>query len=305
MTCIECVPNVSEGRRPDVIERGARAITGAGAALLDVSSDPAHNRTVYTFAQTVDIVARAVHALFDAALASIDLRMHHGEHPRMGAVDVVPFVPLSGVPMSTCVRVAREVAAAVAERHALPVYLYEEATLRPERRRLEQIRRGGFEALAARMQEDAWAPDFGPRHPHPTAGASVIGARRFLIAYNVTLATTRLDVARRIAASIRESSGGLPALKAMGVALEDRGVVQVSMNLTDFTRTSMTDAFDAVVREAAASGVDVLESELVGLAPADALSKTTAEHIRLTGYTDAMILERRLGAAGLGLGSRL
>jgi len=294
MAWIECVPNVSEGRRRDVIERGARAIGDAGAAVLDVSSDPAHNRTVYTFAHTAETVARAVQALFDAALASIDLRDHHGEHPRLGAVDVVPFVPLSGVPMSTCVRAAREVAAAVSERHGLPVYLYEEAALRPERRRLEQIRRGGFEGLAARMQQDEWAPDFGPRHPHPSAGASVIGARRFLIAYNVTLATTRLDIAKRIAARIRESSGGLPALKAMGIALEDRGIVQVSMNLTDFTRTSMPAAFDAVVREAGACGVAVIDSELVGLAPADALSKTIAEHIRLTGFTDDQILEHRL-----------
>jgi glutamate formiminotransferase len=291
---MECVPNVSEGCRAAVIDRCAAAIAGAGVSLLDVSADPAHPRSVYTFAGAPAAVADAVLALFDVALGAIDLRLHRGEHPRIGAVDVGPFVPLGDTTMIECVSTARGVAATVAARHGLPVYLYEEAARIPERRRLEHIRRGGFEGLAARMAAPEWEPDFGPPRPHPSAGASVIGARRFLIAYNVTLATTRVETAKAIARRIRESSGGLPAVKAMGVRLADRGVVQVSMNLTDYTRTSMAEAFDAIVREAGVEGVDVLESELVGLAPAAALTPAIAAHIRLAGFREDRILENRL-----------
>lgn len=294
MSLIECVPNVSEGRSQPIVDRCAQAIADAGATLLDVSSDPAHNRTVFTAAGEAAVVSSAALALFDAAIPAIDLRTHRGEHPRLGAVDVVPFVPLDGATMSDCVAVARSVAALVAARHRLPVFLYEEAALRPDRRRLEEIRRGGFEGLAARLAEPEWAPDFGPSVPHPSAGAAVIGARPFLIAYNVTLRTTRLDVARAIARAIRERSGGLPCLKAMGVTLADRGVVQVSMNLTDFRRTSMVDAFDAIAAAAARHGVEVIESELVGLAPAAALTPAIAEHVRLAGFSDDRVLETRL-----------
>ena len=296
MAWLECVPNVSEGRRTDVIDRLASAIGRAGAALLDVSADPAHNRSVYTFAGEPETVAGAVSALFDEAILTIDLRQHRGEHPRIGAVDVVPFVPLDGATMALAVDTARQVAARVATRHDLPVYLYERAALRPDRCRLEDIRRGGFEHLATRMADAAWKPDFGPDRPHPSAGASVIGARPFLIAYNVTLATTDVTVAKAIARAIRERSGGLPAVKAMGVPLTDRGVVQVSMNVTDYTRTSLVQVFDAIVREAAARRVDVIGSELVGLAPAGALSCAVAEHIRLADFRDDRILENRLAA---------
>jgi len=198
--------------------------------------------------------------------------------------------------MALAVETARRVAARVAERHGLPVYLYEDAALRPERRRLEDIRRGGFEALPLRMTQEAWKPDFGPARPHASAGASVIGARPFLIAYNVTLATTDVTVAKSIARAIRESSGGLPALKALGVPLEDRGVVQVSMNLTDYTRTSLVQAFDAIEEQAHRHQVEVLASELIGLTPAGALSRAVAEHIRLADFHDDRILEHRLAA---------
>ncbi len=294
MALIECIPNVSEGRRADVVAACAEAIGTAGGRLLDVSCDPSHNRAVYTFAGSPADVRRAVVALFDAALPRIDLRLHTGVHPRIGAVDVVPFVPLAGTTMAACVELARTVAAEVADRHGLPVYLYEQAATTPARRRLEYVRRGQFEGLAARMRLPEWAPDFGPAAPHPSAGASAFGARMPLIAYNVNLATTRLEVARAIAAAVRESSGGLPAVKAMGVPLADQGLVQVSMNLTNFRKTSLGEAFGAVRREANRHGVAIAESEIVGLIPADAMAGIDPAALRLQGFNPRQILERRL-----------
>ena len=296
---IVCVSNVSEGRRAAVRDACAEAIRGAGAALLDASTDAVHHRAVYTFAGSTSALAAAVHALFDAAMASIDLRHHTGQHPRIGAIDVVPFVPIGATRMAECVTLARQVAAEVADRHGLPVFLYDEAAIRPDRRKLEDIRRGGFEGLVEKMTKTEWAPDYGPSRPHLSAGASVIGARRPLIAYNVNLATNRHGVAWRIANTIRERSGGLPAVKAMAVDLTDRQLVQVSMNLTDYTRTSIESAFQAVQREAARDGVAVLESELIGLAPAAALTPAIAEAVRLRDFSPAMILERRLEDFGI------
>jgi glutamate formiminotransferase len=298
---IECVPNVSEGRHAAVLVDLASAVTSvAGVRLLDYSGDASHNRSVFTMAGGRQAIFDAVLALYERAVAQIDLRAHRGEHPRLGAVDVVPFVPLGGgATMDACVKLAEEVGAAVAARFAIPVYLYEAAAKHPARRRLEDIRRGGFEALTSRMLVPEWAPDFGPARPHPTAGASVIGARRLLIAYNVNLATDNLDVARQIAAAIRERTGGLPGVKALGLRLEDRGIVQVSMNLTDHERTSMKDAYDAVAREAAARQVGVLESEVIGLAPAAALGGAAPADLKLRDFTDGKILERVLEFAGL------
>jgi glutamate formiminotransferase len=292
---IECIPNVSEGRRPPVVTRLAEVVADTpGVTLLDRTSDSSHHRSVLTFAGSRDSVAAAVLSLFEAALAAIDLRTHTGVHPRIGAVDVVPFVPLEGATMAACVELAMEVAEEVASRFDLPVYLYEDAARRPERRRLEDIRRGQFEGLAAKMRDAAWQPDFGPARPHATAGASVIGARMPLIAYNINLDSDRLDVARAIASVIRESSGGLPCVKAMGVPLGDRGIVQVSMNLTNYTMTSMRTVFDAVESEAAARGIDILESELIGLVPAAALADTSPEYLRIAGFRPDMVLEERL-----------
>src|SRR5215475_9490448 len=206
MPLIECIPNVSEGRRPEVVAQMADAIRAVpGVRLLDFSSDASHNRSVFTLAGDAAGVEQAVMALFELAVSSIDLRAHKGEHPRLGAVDVVPFVPIEGVTMADCVELAKSVGAAVAERFHVPVYLYEEASTNPLRRNLEDIRRGEFEGLAAKMATEGWAPDYGPPAPHPTAGASVIGARMPLIAYDINLATDRLDVAKRIAAAIRFS----------------------------------------------------------------------------------------------------
>lgn len=295
MPTIECVPNISEGRRPDVISALADSLRAvAGMRVLDVQSDATHNRSVFTLAGTAEGLAAGIPKLFEGAIAAIDLRTHKGEHPRMGAVDVVPFIPIEGVTMAECVTLAKAVAADVAQRFALPMYLYEDASANPARKNLEDIRRGEFEGLAARMALPAWAPDFGPAAPHASAGATVIGARMPLIAYNINLATDRLDVAKKIAAAVRMSSGGLRFVKAMGIPLEDRGIVQVSMNLTNYEKTPMYRVFDLVKREAERYGVQVLESEVVGLVPAAALTQTAEYFLRLEGFSANQILEKKL-----------
>jgi glutamate formiminotransferase len=262
--------------------------------LLDYSSDIAHNRSVLTMAGDATSLKAAVVALFEAALPRIDLRQHTGEHPRLGAVDVVPFVPIADVTMDDCVRLAKETAAEVADRFQVPVYLYEEASGNPTRKNLEDIRRGEFEGLEAKMSAPGWAPDFGPAQRHPTAGATVMGARMPLIAYNINLATNRLDVAKKIAAAIRFSSGGFRYVKAMGIALEDRGIVQVSINLTNYEKTPMFRVFEAVKQEAARYGVTILESEIVGLVPAAALVRTAEHALQLASFTPNQILENKL-----------
>ena len=292
---IECIPNVSEGRRPDVVARMADAIRAMpDVRLLDYSSDASHNRSVFTLVGDADGVERAVLTLFEHAVAEIDLRTHHGEHPRVGAVDVVPFVPIEGVSMAECVALARKVGAAVAERFEVPVFLYEEASSNPARRNLEDIRRGEFEGLAKKLAALEWAPDFGPRAPHPSAGASVIGARMPLIAYNINLATDRLDVAKKIAAAIRQSSGGYRFVKAMGISLADRGIVQVSMNLTNYEKTPIYRVFETVRREATRYGVAILESEIVGLVPSAALTSAAEFYLQLEGFNANQVLENKL-----------
>ena len=296
MAIIECIPNISEGRNEEVVTSIADAVASSAASVrvLNVSSDPAHHRSVITMAGDAAGLKTAVLTLFDRTLAVVNLTRHQGEHPRLGAVDVVPFVPIQGVTMADCVRLAREVAAEVAARFQLPVYLYEEAASTPARRNLEDIRRGEFEGLAAKMASAEWVPDFGPVTPHPTAGATVIGARMPLIAYNINLATDRVDVAKRIAAAVRHSSGGLRFVKAMGVLLGDRHVAQVSMNLTNFEKTSIPRVFEFVKREAARYGVNVLESEIVGLVPEAALLAAAEYYLQLEGFAATQVLENRL-----------
>lgn len=295
MPTIECVPNISEGRRLDVISGLAETLRAVpGLRVLDVQSDATHNRSVFTLAGTAAGLTAGIPKLFEGAIAAIDLRTHKGEHPRLGAVDVVPFIPIDGVTMAECVALAKTIAAGVATRFGLPVYLYEDASSDPARKNLEDIRRGEFEGLAAKMAQPAWAPDFGPAAPHASAGASVIGARMPLIAYNINLATNRLDVAKKIAAAIRMSSGGLRFVKAMGIPLEDRGIVQVSMNLTNYEKTPMYRVFDLVKREAERYGVQVLESEIVGLVPSAALTQTAEYFLRLEGFSSGQILEKKL-----------
>jgi glutamate formiminotransferase len=292
---IECVPNVSEGRRTDVIARMAESIrTGEGVRLLNHSSDAAHNRSVFTFVGGADAVQQAVLGLFERAIADIDLRGHEGVHPRLGAVDVVPFIPLAGSTMADCITLARDTGASIAKRFGVPVYMYEEASNNPARKRLEDIRRGAFEGLKEKMSLPEWTPDFGPRHPHPSVGATVVGARQILIAYNVNLASDRLDIAKAIARTIRQSGGGLPFVKAMGVRLTP-DVVQVSMNLTNYQRTPMWVAYDAVVSEANRHGVAVRGSELIGLVPQAALRPGDETYLKIEGFTSSQILERQLG----------
>jgi glutamate formiminotransferase len=297
MAIIESIPNVSEGRQKEVIDKLIGAITGTpGVRLLDHSSDASHNRSVFTLVGDAPSLKAATLALFDTAVASIDLRSHRGEHPRLGAVDVVPFVPIAGATMDDCVALAKDVAATVAERFAVPVYLYEDASTNPARKNLEDIRRGEFEGLAAKMASAGWTPDFGPRVPHESAGASVIGARMPLIAYNINLNTDRLDVAKKIATAIRHSSGGLRFVKAMGVMLEDRRVAQVSINLTNYQKTPVFRVFEMVKREADRYGVSILESEVVGLVPAAALMASAEYYLQIGGFSPEQVLENKLRA---------
>jgi len=295
MAIIESIPNVSEGRRPEVVERLAEAIRRTpGVRLLDYSSDASHNRSVFTLVGDREGVKQATLALFEQAIAAIDLRTHRGEHPRLGAVDVVPFVPIEAVTMPECVALAKEVGAAVAERFGVPIFLYEEASANPARKNLEDIRRGEFEGLAQKMAAADWAPDFGPAQPHPSAGATVVGARMPLIAYNINLNTNRLDVAKKIAAAIRHSSGGLRHVKAAGFMLEDRGIAQVSMNLTDYQKTPIFRVFEIVKREAERYGVSILESEIVGLVPSAALLSAAEFYLQIERFGPDQILENKL-----------
>lgn len=295
MPIIECIPNVSEGRRPEIIEAIAAAIRAvAGVRLLDYSSDPSHNRSVFTLAGDAGPIKAAVLAMYEQAVAAIDLRSHTGEHPRLGAIDVVPFVPIEGVTMEACVALAKEVGREVGDRFGVPVYLYEEASANPARKNLEDIRRGEFEGLAAKMASPGWAPDFGPALPHASAGASVVGARMPLIAYNINLNTDRLDVAKKIAAAIRHSSGGFRFVKAAGFELKDRGIVQVSMNLTNYEKTPIYRVFETVKREAERYGVTILESEIVGLIPSAAFNATAEYYLQIAGFKADQVLENKL-----------
>lgn len=292
---IESVPNVSEGVRSTVVDAFAAAIDATPhVLLLNHSADPSHNRSVYTCAGDGARVVDALLSLVRIAVEQIDMRQHHGAHPRIGAVDVVPFIPLSGSSIDECVALSRTFARTVAERFSIPVFLYERSASVPHRQRLEEIRRGQFEGLADKLTLPDWQPDFGPSHPHPTAGAMVTGARMPLIAFNINLTTDRVDVASAIARVIRERNGGLPCVKALGLFLPHLGIAQVSMNLTDYTRTPVQAVFDAVEREAHARGVGVLESELIGLIPADALAGTSADRLKLTGFSPERVLEHAI-----------
>ncbi|GAB4312318.1 MAG: glutamate formimidoyltransferase [Candidatus Bipolaricaulota bacterium] len=292
---VESVPNVSEGRDRAVIEALASVLGEVPTVrLLDVQADPDHHRTVFTVVGDPDGVADAILRLFAAALPRIDLRRHRGEHPRMGAVDVVPFVPVRGVTMADCVDLARRVGREVWERFRVPVYLYEEAATRPHCRELAQIRRGEFEGFTAKIQEEEWAPDFGERAVHPTAGVTAIGAREFLIAFNVNLGTADLSVAKAIARAVRGSSGGLRYVKALGLSLGERGIVQVSMNLTNYKKTPLLRVLDLVRSEARRYGVPIVGTEIVGLVPEDALLQVAAHCLGLERFSPDLVLEQRL-----------
>ncbi|HVE66109.1 MAG TPA: glutamate formimidoyltransferase [Thermoanaerobaculia bacterium] len=294
-TVIECVPNVSAGRDSKVVSEIAEAVRAApGVRLLDVSSDPSHNRSVLTFVGDEDGVREGVRALFAAALPRIDLTSHSGEHPRMGAVDVVPVIPIRGASLERCVELSREIAAEIAERHRVPVYLYEDSATSEQRRNLAEIRKGQFEGFAEKMKAAAWKPDFGPDAPHPTAGVVAVGARAALIAYNINLGTRELAVADRIAKAIRHLGGGFRYVKAMAVELSDRGQVQVSINMTNFRKSPLHRVFECVRSEAERHGVAIVGSEIVGLCPAEALFLAAEHYLRLEKFSTDQVLEQKL-----------
>jgi glutamate formiminotransferase / 5-formyltetrahydrofolate cyclo-ligase len=293
---IECIPNVSEGRRPEVIAALADAAVkaGPGVVLLDRTSDADHNRSVFTFLGDGEALVTAMTALVGAALEAIDLRTQKGAHPRIGAVDVIPFVPVRGATAADCVALAKALGKILADRFQLPVYLYEDAAATPDRQNLANIRKGEFEGLAKKMGEPAWAPDFGPAAPHPSGGATVVGARAPLVAYNINLGTSDLAVADRIAKAIRHLSGGYRFVKAMGVKLEARGQVQVSINMTNFEKTPLHRVFETVRSEAERHGVAVVGSEIVGLVPQAALLAAAGHYLRLESDPGPQVLENKL-----------
>ena len=283
---VECVPNFSEGRRADVVDAIVEAIRDAGAVkVLDREMDASHHRAVVTFAGPIPEVEKAAFAGAARARERIDLNRHQGEHPRMGATDVLPFVPVRGTTMEACVALARRVGRRIGAELEIPVFLYEEAATRPERRNLADVRSGEFEGLRERIGKDpARHPDFGPPRIHPTAGATAVGARFFLIAFNVNLASEDVKLAKSIAKQIRERDGGLRCVKALDFFLEERKVAQVSMNLTNYSVMPIEKAFAEIERLARAAGVGILESELVGLAPRAALPDGAAERVKLAGF---------------------
>jgi len=296
---VECVPNFSEGRDPRVVESLVEAVEAvAGAAVLGTHIDSDHNRSVVTFVAPPETVVEAALRIVARAAELIDLSRHAGQHPRMGACDVLPFIPVRGLSVEACVALAHEAGRRIWDELQIPVYFYESAALRPARRNLADVRRGGFELLREQIATvPERAPDVGEPRVHPTAGACIVGVRPLLIAYNVTLKTGDLSVAKRIARAVRERDGGLLHLKALGFELESRGVVQVSMNLTSYERTNLHHAFEAVRREAEALGVEVLASEIVGLVPRDALYAAAAHFLKLENYTPDVVLENRIAAA--------
>ncbi|MDQ2966404.1 MAG: glutamate formimidoyltransferase [Chloroflexota bacterium] len=293
---VESVPNFSEGRRLDVVEHIAGAVTSTpGVHLLDRTSDASHNRSVLTLAGEAEPVFEALERAVGVAVHEIDMEGHWGEHPRIGAVDVVPFVPLAGTTIDDCVELARRFGRRIAERFELPVFLYANAATRPERVKLADVRRGQYEGLKAEIGQHGREPDFGPARMHPSAGAVAVGARPFLIAWNINLASADRDLAVRIARRIRESGGGLPKVQANGFMIEELGLAQVSMNLLDFSVTPMWAVWETVRDVAAEDGVELAESELIGLAPVAAL-------LDVADRADAPAadpVERRLAAAAV------
>ncbi len=292
---VECVPNFSEGRNRNIIEKILAPFSATAAVkLLNHSSDPDHNRTVVTAMGEPARVKQAVLEAAAVAVQDIDLRTHKGAHPRMGAIDVVPFIPLQGYSIAEAVDLARDTARDMARQLDLPVYLYEKAATAPERENLANIRKGEFEGLAGKMTEPRWKPDFGPDRPHPSAGATAVGARMPLVAFNINLNSNDLKIADQIARCIRHISGGLRYCKAMGVELKSQDMVQVSINMTDYTRTSLYRVFEMVKFEAQRYGVQIVSSEIIGLTPMEALIDAAAYYLRLKDFSLNQVIEKRM-----------
>ncbi len=292
---LQCIPNFSEGQRKDVIDKVAGAVRSVeGVRLLDISPNADHNRTVLTFVGPPDAVAEAAFAATARAVELIDMEQHKGEHPRIGAMDVVPFVPISGITMEDAVKVANRVGKRIADELGVPVYLYSAAAATPARKRLPDVRQGQYEGLKESITRPDRKPDYGDSMLHPTAGATAVGARPPLIAFNVNLGTPNLQIAKAIAKGVRESSGGLMNVQALGVDLAEQGIVQVSMNLLDYTKTPIHRAYELVRLEAERYGVPVVASEIVGLLPLDALLGVAGFYLRLDGFSRNQVLEARL-----------
>jgi glutamate formiminotransferase / 5-formyltetrahydrofolate cyclo-ligase len=292
---IQCVPNFSEGRNLEKIETIVNAFRGKqGVKLLDYQSDADHNRTVVTVLGEPDPLKTALMEAVGSAIEAIDLRTHKGQHPRMGAVDVIPFIPVKKVSMREAVDISRKFAEEISKKYNLPVFLYEESAHRPERRNLSDIRKGQFEAMADKIKQPEWKPDFGFAKIHPSAGVTAVGARMPLVAFNVNLHTDRLAIANYIAKKVRHSSGGLPYCKAMGVELRERNMVQVSMNMTDYTQTALYRSFELIKTEAARYGVTVAGSEIVGLVPMAALIDTAVYYLGMEKFSTEQVLETRI-----------
>jgi len=291
---IECIPNVSEGRNQDVINKIIENLKQTGVKILDVSSDPDHNRTVITFVGDKSSVLEGAFAVAKSAVELIDLRKHKGTHPRMGAVDVIPFVPIKGITMDETVELSKILAKRISEELKVPVYLYAESATKEERRSLPNIRQGEFEGFFEKIKDPNWAPDFGPNEVHETAGVTAVGAREFLIAYNIYLNTKDVSIAEKIAKSIRESSGGLRFIQAKGMYIEEKGMAQVSMNILNYKKAPLYRVFEIVKMEAERYGVSVVESELVGLMPLKAALDSLAFYLRFPKLTSESIIEMKI-----------
>lgn len=292
---IECVPNFSEGRDKQIVEKIADAFSAKdNVKLLDYSSDADHNRSVITVAGEPQALKEAVIEAVGIAVELINLTKHSGQHPRMGAVDVIPFIPIKNVTIDEAITLSKEVGEAIGEKYNLPVFLYEKSATQQHRENLANVRKGEFEGLKEKMLSPEWKPDFGPLQPHPTAGAVAVGARMPLVAYNVNLNTSDLEIATAIAKKVRHIGGGLRFCKAMGVELEDKGITQVSMNLTDYTKTSIYRAHEMVRMEAKRYGVTVAGGEVIGLVPLEALVDSVAYYLGLDNFSIKQVLEIKL-----------
>ncbi len=289
---IECVPNISEGAKTDVVEKVADRVRAVeGVKLLNVAPDAAQNRTVFTMVGDRASLKEAIDALFDETLKHVDLTKQKGEHPRMGAVDVVPFVPIVGATVDDCVELSKEVGAMIAEKYNVPVFLYESSATASHRKNLAKIRKGEFEGFAEKIKEDDWKPDYGPDKVHPTAGVVGVGARPFLIAFNVNLGTNNLAVAEKIANEVRHIGGGLRFVKAKGFETDDPNVMQVSMNLTNFEKTPVFRVVEMIRREAARYGVNIVGCEVVGMIPLQALIDVADWYLQLIDFSRDQVLE--------------
>lgn len=292
---VECVPNFSEGQRPEVISAiidQARAVPGV--KVLDYSSDPDHNRTVLTFVGEPQAAKEAAFACCAKAAELIDMEKHKGGHPRIGATDVIPFIPVAGVSMEECITLAHELGKEIAEKLSIPVYFYEAAAKRPHMKALPDVRKGEYEGLKEAIKTSERAPDEGPQTMHPKAGATVVGARPFLVAFNINLATSDVSIAKKIAQTIRAAKGGYVNCRAIGLMLDDRGIAQVSINMTDYTSTPLHRVFETVKSEAARYGVNVTGSEVIGLTPMQALIDAASFYLRIDDFKRDQVLEARL-----------